>query len=430
MRSETMSVYAKEPTHFLKTNEKYLHNYPSRHVFGEYLKKCFKNAKELAQKAKFELVIIKDEAIDVSDNVNSKKTIFTKNCNLEVDFVFIAIGNIPSNNFKIFKQNPNYFKNPYEKNVYKKIPLHEDVIIIGSSLTSVDTILALRSSGHHGDIFVISRNGLIPKVQNSIPDYKNIKLKFLNMKVLKMETENFKNKMPIKRVFQLFQNELEPALGKFFNWKSILNEKACNFKTFSKNVDSAEKNNQSWQKILAATGHIISVLWNCIQRKDQISFIKKYYSFWCVYRHCMPVENAKKILTYLKDNKLRVFSGLEKITYDKTREKFKVTFNKKRTKNIKAKYLINATGTNYEIKNSDSKLLKNLMKRNLIKENPCGGIEVNFNTNEASKNIFVIGPLTRGTHFYTGAVIRNAFDAEKVTKLLIKRQIEAQKKKV
>ena len=40
-------------------------------------------------------------------------------------------------------------------------------MILGSSLTAMDAIVALDESGHKGKIFIISRNGLLPWVQNT-----------------------------------------------------------------------------------------------------------------------------------------------------------------------------------------------------------------------------------------------------------------------
>ena len=58
--------------------------------------------------------------------------------------------------------------------------------------------------------------------------------------------------------------------------------------------------------------------------------------------------------------------------------------------------------------------MKRLLTKDILTPHPAGGISVNFSTLLASKNIHVIGSMTRGTHFFTNAVDRNATHASRI----------------
>ncbi|KAL9068619.1 MAG: hypothetical protein Q9161_006057 [Pseudevernia consocians] len=59
-------------------------------------------------------------------------------------------------------------------------------------------------------------------------------------------------------------------------------------------------------------------------------------------------------------------------------------------------------------------VIERISSPNILTPHPAGGISVNFSTLLASKNIHVIGSMTRGTHFFTNAVDRNATHASRI----------------
>ena len=58
--------------------------------------------------------------------------------------------------------------------------------------------------------------------------------------------------------------------------------------------------------------------------------------------------------------------------------------------------------------------MKCLLSKGILKSHPVGGISVDFSTLSATKNIYVIGSITRGTHLYTNAVDRNVNYASRI----------------
>ncbi len=62
----------------------------------------------------------------------------------------------------------------------------------------------------------------------------------------------------------------------------------------------------------------------------------------------------------------------------------------------------------------ESKFVQNILSSGIITPHLAGGVTVDFKTLKATEGIHVIGSMTRGTHFYTTAIDRNAAHASRI----------------
>jgi uncharacterized NAD(P)/FAD-binding protein YdhS len=59
-----------------------------------------------------------------------------------------------------------YVRDPYPlRQSLAEVPEQARVAIVGSGLTAVDVVMALRARGHQGPITLVSRHGLLPAVR-------------------------------------------------------------------------------------------------------------------------------------------------------------------------------------------------------------------------------------------------------------------------
>jgi hypothetical protein len=122
----------------------------------------------------------------------------------------------------------------------------------------------------------------------------------------------------------------------------------------------------------------------------------------------MPLENARKILDLLEKDQLRVIKG-SRVQWDG--EEFFLNIGEQE---FRAQFMIEALGQEFDATKFQSKLVQNILSSGLASPNPAGGLTVDFKTLKATKGIHIIGSMTRGTHFYTTAIDRNAAHASRI----------------
>jgi uncharacterized NAD(P)/FAD-binding protein YdhS len=64
-----------------------------------------------------------------------------------------------------------YHHNAWADGVFREIGPDEDVLLIGTGLTTVDVVMRLRENGHHGRITAVSRQGLFPERHAPTPRF-------------------------------------------------------------------------------------------------------------------------------------------------------------------------------------------------------------------------------------------------------------------
>ena len=78
--------------------------------------------------------------------------------------VVLALGNLaPADPLKLGDAAPpNYLRDPWAPGAAQGLAPDAEILIIGTGLTMIDLVLALRAEGHRGVVHAISRRGLVP----------------------------------------------------------------------------------------------------------------------------------------------------------------------------------------------------------------------------------------------------------------------------
>jgi uncharacterized NAD(P)/FAD-binding protein YdhS len=82
---------------------------------------------------------------------------------LPVDQVVLAIGNFPP-----APSQPGIFGNPWDPRALEKLNPAASVMLIGTGLTMVDTVISLLDRGHQGTIHAVSRRGQLPRMHGVV----------------------------------------------------------------------------------------------------------------------------------------------------------------------------------------------------------------------------------------------------------------------
>jgi uncharacterized NAD(P)/FAD-binding protein YdhS len=187
------------------------------------------------------------------------------------------------------------------------------------------------------------------------------------------------------------------------------------------------KKNRGWQAILYDTNAGIDQIWDRLRAEDQELFVKQYFSSAMSMRVSIPVENAEKILSYLRSGQLKFVTGSSVVELENNQ--LVVRCN---DVSIPTDKVIYATGSPKYLNQIDSQLIRNLIGSGISVENKFGGIDVcknNYglfcNEGEMSTSIFAIGELTSGRFLFTSAldiIVRHAHSCvDSIEKFIIQR---------
>ncbi len=441
MRSDTLGVKNSKPSHFFewlkekrefllddKTSGSYDMDYPPRKIYGLYLKELLDLTIKRTKSGPNSVNLIRGAAVDIDLNGGLFRIKMADGSTITSDNIVLAPGNFPSSFLYELKGLNGYIPYPWPVlEITEKIPRDNQVCIIGAGLTAIDTLFTLLENDHRGKIAFISRRGFLPKVQGKPFEYE---LKYISKeKILKIISGMEENKLPFDLVRGLFLKEMETAENKEINWLRVFNPQGSTIQILEEDIARAESGIIPYQAALTSSGPLTGYIWNSMSVEDRMRFEREYKTVWTVYRHPMPLINAKKILSILKSGQLDIVSGYMcvrtcgnkgfEIDIDTS---FGVPYK------LKTAYIINATGQGTDITKFNDILLNRLLDKGLIFPHANGGIDTDFFTSEIKgKNarlingFFALGEITKGVHFFTNGIVPNMNNSEKIADLILSR---------
>ncbi|MFG1921332.1 FAD/NAD(P)-binding protein [Cryptosporangium sp. NPDC048952] len=157
-RTETMSLYADRPGHFLEwCRERGLYcgpaGYAPRTTYGRYLGEALEN---LVRGSGGRVRVVRGRAVSVLGDAVQ----LADGRMLPDDDVVLALGHPPARTSDI---------DPWTSGALDRIGRYDDVVLLGTGLTAVDVVVTLAGRGHLGRITAISRHGLLPRVHVDPP---------------------------------------------------------------------------------------------------------------------------------------------------------------------------------------------------------------------------------------------------------------------
>ena len=169
VRALQMSAYADQPNHFVEwltthKNQPDAEAFVPRAWYARYLQDTLAVAVSQS-KAHFSSISTTVTDIDPTNRV----VICADGQQFSANHIILALGHSPiANPLARWAPAPQRMLSGYDwHTITTKITANDDIIIIGSGLTMVDTIVALQNHGHRGKITAFSRHGHVP--QTHIP---------------------------------------------------------------------------------------------------------------------------------------------------------------------------------------------------------------------------------------------------------------------
>ncbi len=389
-------------------------NYPSRHVYGTYIRHILDFTIKRAASVSGALHLVRAEVVDLDHQGSSFQVRTADGKVIDADKVVLAPGNFPTSFFEELNRIKGYIPYPWPvSRIVDSIPKDVPVCILGSGLSAIDTLFTLTANDHRGKINFVSRRGFLPKVQGAPSDYD---LKYLNKDhVRRILSKAPGGRLSFDQVKGLFFRELEEAENIRDHWLDILNPTGSPAQILEKDISKARSGVIAYQAALTASAQVTGILWNSMSSDDKMRFDREFKTLWTVYRHPMPLGNAQKILKALESGQLDILSGCrcvracgEKNFEIDISTRFGLTYT------IKTPYIINAIGQGLDVTKFKSPLIKRLLHKGLIEPHPNGGIHADFQSSEvrngkgrSTPGLYAVGEITRGVQLFTNGIVPN-----------------------
>lgn len=406
MHSDTMGIMNENPNDFTQWRQSLEDGpFPSRVNYGHYLQDKWAAALEQAVAMGIKTRIVHQDAVDIERLAGETMTVTVADgTKIAGKDVVLAIGNFVGTANAHLADKPGYFPNPWPTTQLNDIPSDSPVIVVGSRLSAVDAAIYLYENGHQGPITFMSRSGKLPKVQGLPVPFTR---KYV-MHELAREVEADPNES-LLRLTSAMVDEISRATGGDWSW---MIEKDDYTEQLEDDIEAASNQRVRWQSVLSSTAPVIERYWNSLSPMSQKIFMDKFNSAWMGYRHAMPVKNASRILALLKRGQLTVVSG-STITWEAG------VFSAQTSAGVlQSPYIIEATGQECHIDRIESPLINSAVAQGLLSAHPAGGVNVDFEHLKAGPGLYVMGSLTRGTHFYVSATDRVAAHASRIANSL------------
>ncbi|WP_294173884.1 FAD/NAD(P)-binding protein [uncultured Sphingomonas sp.] len=234
-----------------------------------------------------------------------------------------------------------------------------DVLILGTGLTMIDTVLSLAAAGHKGRVLALSRRGLLPRSHAPHQPF-----------AAAME------EVPAGKVLPL--------------WRWLRRRSAD--VGFRAAVDSLRPHSQA--------------LWQAFPPAEQRRFLRHARPWWDVHRHRIAPQIGEQLATRVADWGLEIVAGRLRLlqadgdglaatimprgSIEPLHRRFAATFN--------------CTGPLGDIKRTRDPLLRQMLSGGLVRPDELGmGLAVDERS-RAGSNAWAVGPLTKGCFWEIVAV--------------------------
>lgn len=251
-----------------------------------------------------------------------------------------------------------------------------DVLILGTSLTMVDTVLSLVAAGHEGRITAVSRRGLLPRAHVDPPA---------------APAPVTLDQVPLGNVVALWR------------W---LRHRAAEV-GFRAAVDSLRPHSHA--------------IWRSFPQAERQRLLRHAAPWWGAHRHRIAPAVARQLRELIEAGRLEIVAGRIG-SFGVEGDGLSATIARRTggERRVHATLAFNCTGPLGNIRNTRDPLLRQLLDAGLVVADPLGiGLEVDEGA-RAGERLWALGPLTKGMYWEITAVPDIRGQAEGVAEAIAK----------
>jgi uncharacterized NAD(P)/FAD-binding protein YdhS len=323
------------------------------------------------------LDLVRDDVTDIERRTGGLTVSFASGMELPVDRAVLAVGNFPPSPPPVadahFYDTEFYRPDPWAADLLDGLDPHAPVMLIGTGLTTIDTVVSLLDRGHRGPITALSRRGLLPHNHLTGPSATGLP-----------ENEHLPTRVN--------------ALTRFLRHRSL----------------KASAAGGCWQAVIDELRPLTTDIWQTMTIPDRTRFLRHLRPWWDTHRHRVSDPVAARITETRESGQLTILAGrirsyamndegLVEVSY---LPRFKETLA-----SVHAVRIINCSGPESDFGRIRDPLVRRLLDKGLVRPDPLSlGLDVTQNCalldrdGAISRRLFAVGPVTKGTFWEMTAV--------------------------
>lgn len=281
----------------------------------------------------------------------------------------LAVGNLPPHAPPglpdALSRSERYVADPWAENVAHGLAASDRILILGTGLTMVDTVLRLRSKGFGGAIVAMSRRGLLPHRHDVQSAYDKI-------------TE--KPRGPLSVLVRTVRQRATAV-----EWRNA--------------VDELRPFTQS--------------LWQAANEEERARFLRHLRPWWDIHRHRIAPSVADRIEGEIANGGVQVVAA-RPLSFSQSQDGVEIAFRPRSSggeRSAAFSRVINCMGPQGDLTRTRDPLLRWLSDRESIRPDAARlGIDVDSQSRVlnaagvASDRLLAVGPITRGAFWEISAV--------------------------
>jgi uncharacterized NAD(P)/FAD-binding protein YdhS len=247
-------------------------------------------------------------------------------------------------------------------------------LLLGSGLTSVDLIMALKSKGFRGVIHVLSHKGLFPRPRRQQrPDEP--------WPIFWDET----SPRTVRGLLRVIRSQVRAAAAQGINWRAV--------------IDSLRPVTQE--------------MWRSLPIEEQRRFVRHVRAYWDVHRHRVAPEIADLLDDMRSDGLVRLHTGTV-TQYSESDHRAEVRYRDRESRTVKTvrvDRVINCSGSETDCRRIDESFITSLVVQGFARPDRLFlGVDVNEHgalidyKGMPSHRLYAIGPVRKGCFWETTAV--------------------------
>jgi uncharacterized NAD(P)/FAD-binding protein YdhS len=264
-----------------------------------------------------------------------------------------------------------YRRDPWERSALRDLAPDAPVLLIGSGLTMVDTVLSLLGQEHTGKIHSISRHGLNPRRHTHTVALKPPELN--------------SHSIAARTLLRQVRDRIDQAPSEAAGWRAV--------------VDSIRP--------------ITQELWRAASQEERRRFYRHLRPWWDVHRHRVPPAIANRIARANRAGQLMFHAGQIQ-RYEPGPERVIVRFHSRvrsELQQVEVARVINCSGPATDYQEIGDRLVARLMSEGTIRPDRLRlGVDVDRDLSVigrdggASELVYAVGPPTKGALWEITAV--------------------------
>ena len=370
-------------------------SFPPRSLYGTYVGDLLEKARFEAGGERFQWMY--DRALSLRHSRRGLAVQTEHGREILARVVVLATGNFPPANPRVpglGTLGRAYFQFPWSPKALEDIPPTSSVLLLGSGLTSLDFIMALKSKGFRGTIHVLSRKGLFPHARRQVRPLEPWPVFW-----------NEKSPRTVRGLLRLIRSQIRSAAQEGIDWRAV--------------IDSLRP--------------VTQAIWQSLPIQEKKRFLRHARAFWDVHRHRVAPEIADLLADMRAEGQVRLHTGVL-IRYSNCHDGAEIEYwdrESRSEKILRVARVINCTGSESDRRRIDDSLITSLFVQGLARPDPLFlGLDVDEigrvidHKGAVSRCLYAIGPPRKGFLWETTSVYEIRQQAVEMTQYLVQ-QLEA-----